>query len=869
MSQKFLFWIFTLLLFFGGMELSAQQFNSHCGCLIVSYHTGPYEERLDRVRFRLKNAFGERQLYPKKALFVEGDQGQHRLVAIDNLPAGKYTLQFLVPNHDNLFAAIPERSINLAVGQMLKIDQQIRPRYSSLKALAEVEAGSAPFQTLPLITLENHHREICAESPMGKLNVNHLFPGKYQLRFSPLPGYKTPATQEIAIGPGEQTGTFIGTYISESKDNEATSRSEKSKLPQDKAPGFLTINSNLPEARWLLYRGDLEIYNGTGSLSRLPLPPNHRYRLRIEEPPGYAYTLSERNPFSITAGENTEIDLNYFSTFGFVDIKTTFNSDVTLIVTFKPESEKIDFQFTLPSKEKKIDWHSPPLPTGNYTVTFTLLDSPLTMNVEQITVMQNNSSLVIPHFTEMRALTVSTDLPEAIYLLENDDTHASWEGKGMKYIFRNLSPGNYTLKFSNEPGGHYIVPDTTHIVVSANEDITVKGSYLLQEKPALKIKNEKAPPSIQQSTLDVITNSLDATYTLRNLRLPNDKREFKGKHTRIAVTPNEAYRLIFFPLADRETPETRNIKIGPGEEEKIEATYLVKVQLSDVSAGKTLVGDPFNDDPENELPVKTVTLDAFKIGTYEVTNAQYVLWLNEAFNSGSISYNDLRKGIISDALGRPLCKTAEIEKFSQIAVERKGSDILHFKAVEGKENHPVIFVSWYGAERYCREMGYRLPTEAEWEKAAGMKITAPGETLKKFRYGFERDEIDPSWANYKATNAPLGHFEVRSTEVGFYNGRNPLPSVQKKSVPLKTQLAQSPVGAYDMSGNAWEWVSDWKGSQNDGETAATNPKGPESGSLKIAKGGCYDSLADGVRVAERMGLPPEQCDAFTGFRVAK
>ena len=199
----------------------------------------------------------------------------------------------------------------------------------------------------------------------------------------------------------------------------------------------------------------------------------------------------------------------------------------------------------------------------------------------------------------------------------------------------------------------------------------------------------------------------------------------------------------------------------------------------------------------------------------------------------------------------------EGDPLAQIISQKISSSDFHFIPLPGKENYPVIQVSWYGATMYCQDHGYRLPTENEWEKAAGMVlITENGslnETLKRYKYGFSRDTIDRSWANYKDLILnPRDSKHVYTTPVGFYNGRNKLPLIIQDRTAAITHDAKSPIGAYDMSGNVWEW------------TATTDEK---DSTKKIAKGGCYDSLAEGVRVSERMMLPSDYADIYTGFRV--
>lgn len=335
----------------------------------------------------------------------------------------------------------------------------------------------------------------------------------------------------------------------------------------------------------------------------------------------------------------------------------------------------------------------------------------------------------------------------------------------------------------------------------------------------------------------LVENLPPGTYTLE-FSIPNTDGLFES------VPPRD-----ITILASKVTKVDQQIKIRQDkDEEELPA-------LLPVAEGPTIIGDPFKEGKTNELPPKTIDLPSYEIGKFEVTNSQFAHWLNAAYAKGEIGYE---KGSVYNSTGDLLAKTQEGNPSSQITAEIF-KESLHFSPLSDKQNHPVVYVSWYGAEAYCQANGFRLPSEAEWEKAAGMSITQPDEPLKKFRFGFSQDTIDPGWANYKSDEKqPIVQFEVLTNRVGFYNGVNLLDETNQE-----THLAISPIGAFDMSGNVWEWVNDWY------SPTYVSPKGPLSGTTKVAKGGCYDSLDDGVRVAERLMLPPQHCDGYTGFRVAK
>jgi sulfatase modifying factor 1 len=212
-----------------------------------------------------------------------------------------------------------------------------------------------------------------------------------------------------------------------------------------------------------------------------------------------------------------------------------------------------------------------------------------------------------------------------------------------------------------------------------------------------------------------------------------------------------------------------------------------------------------------------VTLNTFYLSETEITNAQYAAFLNQAQPSSA----DLGKWI----------------KLASSKIELNGAV---YQAKSGYENHPVVYVSWYGATAYCDQMGYRLPTEAEWEYAAG------GGASGRTKWAGTNDENTLSqYGVYKAS----GTAEVKSKK--------------------KNRL-----GLYDMSGNVYEWCQDWYDSDYYqtclDQGVVNNPKGPSGGTYRVLRGGSwYDNHASYLRVSRRLFSNPSIQHGDYGFRVAR
>ncbi len=337
------------------------------------------------------------------------------------------------------------------------------------------------------------------------------------------------------------------------------------------------------------------------------------------------------------------------------------------------------------------------------------------------------------------------------------------------------------------------------------------------------------------------------------------------------------------------------VALGEGEIPVEGEPVVVPGELVDVPAGTFQMGDPWYEGSSYEVPVHGVYLDAYRIGKYEVTNQEYADVLNWAQGRGYLknSSGGTYTGGLIYAYNQPIADTQASYDYSQITysggVFGVRSRTGHGGVLYSMADHPMTDVSWYGAVCYCNWLseknglqacydtsnwtryapvrnGYRLPTEAEWERAAAW------DGSRHWRYGMTSDTIDFTRANYSDWESedyanPLGLDWPYTSPVGWYNGVNPA----RVSAPgTLTVNATSPVGAYDMSGNVWEWCHDWWYRVYTTEPV-TNPTGPSTGSFRVLRGGSWYNYSRGTRSAARGRLYPGDWVNYGdlyGFRVA-
>jgi formylglycine-generating enzyme len=303
-----------------------------------------------------------------------------------------------------------------------------------------------------------------------------------------------------------------------------------------------------------------------------------------------------------------------------------------------------------------------------------------------------------------------------------------------------------------------------------------------------------------------------------------------------------------------------------------------------IKGGEFAMGSELPGSRRNEMPVVKANLDGFWMDEHDVTNAEFRKFVEatgyKTTAERPVDWEQIKKQLAPGTAKPP---DEALQPGSMVFVPTAGpvdlrgmeswwrwthgADWRHPEGpasnLDGREDHPVVQVSWDDAVAYAQWAGKRLPTEAEWEFAARGGLEG-----KRFAWG---DEFKP--AGKFMANTWTGSFPYKNTQEDGYAGTSPV-----KAFP------PNGYGLYDMGGNVWNWVSDWyrpdTHAQQKVETSCHNPKGPDASysithpnqhEERVTKGGsflCHADYCESYRPSARRGTPPDTGMSHIGFRCA-
>ena len=257
---------------------------------------------------------------------------------------------------------------------------------------------------------------------------------------------------------------------------------------------------------------------------------------------------------------------------------------------------------------------------------------------------------------------------------------------------------------------------------------------------------------------------------------------------------------------------------------------------------------------DGEGPVRPVTLSAFSIEKFPVTNRRFLKFADETryvteaerFGWSFVFWASIPKkrfGSVVEDTVRATPWWCKVPGASFRSPEGPGSDL------RSRMDHPVVHVSWNDANAFCRWAGLRLPTEAEWEYAA-----RGGLEQQLYPWG---DKLRPRGEH--RCNIWQGDFPSEDTGDDGFKGTCPVDAFPPNGY-----------GLYSLSGNAWDWCADWFGTVH-GASGATDPSGPSSGTARVMKGGsflCHKSYCNRYRIAARTNNTPDSSATNISFRCA-
>lgn len=349
--------------------------------------------------------------------------------------------------------------------------------------------------------------------------------------------------------------------------------------------------------------------------------------------------------------------------------------------------------------------------------------------------------------------------------------------------------------------------------------------------PSARFNVEQVFPPPTPGTVNIVLDASflsDETDALEDIEVRWDFDNDGTFDTQFAAIKSAEYS-----YAEKNEPHFIKIQVrdlgGLTDELVLIVPEYVKVPAGNFEMGSLTGG------PSDEQPRHTVTLDLYYIDKFEVTNWQFAAFLTANRSTAGDHFS------------------------SQMSIAKLSDG--SYEAVKGLENYPVRYVEWLSAEAFSVWKNKRLPTEAEWAKAARggqfldeAKTVVNDQPVRNYPWG---TTISLNHANYLIVGRPFDGL----APAGIYTGQL-INSVQ-------TINNASPYGAMDMLGNIAEWVSDWYDNGYYSVSPASNPQGPASGSFKIYRGGSFDNPEPELLISKRFVAFPTSRPYNVGFRTVR
>jgi formylglycine-generating enzyme required for sulfatase activity len=435
-----------------------------------------------------------------------------------------------------------------------------------------------------------------------------------------------------------------------------------------------------------------------------------------------------------------------------------------------------------------------------------------------------------------------------------------------------------SLQVSSNGGSTFVVPATTlsgaigaGVATGTAKKITWdagadwSGQYSTQMRFKVIADDGNSAPTISDIAAQTITagnNTGALAFTVGDAQTAAGSLTVSGSSSNTTLVPNAnivfggsgANRTVTVTPASSQTgTATITVTVSDGSLSASDTFLLTVINFALIPAGDFTMGNSVTADTDiTDAPTRTVTLDAFYMGKYEVTKAEWDEVQTWGLSNG---YTDLAVGS-GKASNHPVRSISwyDIVKWCNARSQKEGLTPAYYTNDAQTTIYKTGSVNVTNAQVKWTANGYRLPTEAEWEKAARGGLSG-----KRFPWG---DTISHSQANYYASS---GFSYDSSGSVNNYH-----PTYATGSMPYTSPVgafAANGYGLFDMTGNVFEWCWDWYGTYASG--SQTNPRGTTSGTLRVCRGGSWGGNAVNSRVAGRYSNNPTDSNRLIGFRVLR